>query len=194
MGAKVHYEVYANSGRMVYEADQICSQPLRLTLDAGDYNVEVSLGSDKKEEKFTVGGDASSLMMDMTAIKKEPSKEELIKADTQILSPTKDQPSNQESKEENPKKDIKEAAKGLEQLGAIFGEMGKATEGDNAKELKEAGQLLEALGGLMGSVKREKTAAEKKRATEKKAAQTVQNREADKAFKNADDDLKMFTK
>jgi Ca-activated chloride channel family protein len=195
MGVKVHYEIYANNGRMVHEVDQICSQPLRLTLDAGDYNVEVSLGSDKKEEKFTIGGAVSSLVIDMSAIKKEPSKEELIKADEQTLAPapTKAQPSHQDSKAENPKKDIKEAAKGLEQLGAIFGQMGKAAEGDNAKELKEAGQFLEALGGLMGGAKKPETATEKKKKIEKKAAQMEQNQEADKSFENAGDDLKMFT-
>jgi hypothetical protein len=151
------------------------------------------LCSDKNEEKFIVGGAVSSLTIDMTTIEKEPSKEELIKADKQTLAPAQAQLSNQEPKAENPKKDIKEAAKGLEQLGAIFGQIGKAAEGDNAKELKEAGQFLEALGGLMGGAKKPETATEKKKKIEKRAAQMEQNKEADKSFENAGDDLKMFT-
>ncbi|RUM76373.1 MAG: hypothetical protein DSZ11_00640, partial [Sulfurovum sp.] len=82
MESQVNYEVYANSGRMVYDAKIICSKALQLSLDAGDYHIEATVGSDKKEEKFTIGKESKKLIIDMTNIKKEPTKEELIKADT----------------------------------------------------------------------------------------------------------------
>ena len=63
MNAKVNYEVYASSGRMVYDAQKPCSQAVQLTLDGGDYMVEASIGNDKKEEKFTIGGGESKLLI-----------------------------------------------------------------------------------------------------------------------------------
>jgi len=83
MSATVNYEVYASSGRMVYDVQKSCSQAVQLTLDGGDYSVEASIGNDKKEEKFTIGRGSSKLLIDMTNIKREPTKEELIKADSQ---------------------------------------------------------------------------------------------------------------
>ena len=68
MNANVNYEVYANSGRMVYDAKMICSKALQLSLDAGDYRVEATVGSDKKEEKFTIGKDSKKLMIDMSVV------------------------------------------------------------------------------------------------------------------------------
>jgi Ca-activated chloride channel family protein len=67
MNVNVSYEVYANSGRMVHDAKMICSKALQLSLDAGDYRVEATVGSEKKEEKFTIGKDSKKLIIDMTA-------------------------------------------------------------------------------------------------------------------------------
>ena len=70
MNANVNYEVYANSGHMVHDVNMICSKALQLSLDAGDYRVEATVGSDKKEEKFTIGKDSKKLMIDMSGSKK----------------------------------------------------------------------------------------------------------------------------
>ena len=72
MSTTVNYEVYASSGRMVYDVQKPCSEAVQITLDAGDYSVEASIGNDKKEEKFSIGGGVSKLLLDMTNIKKEP--------------------------------------------------------------------------------------------------------------------------
>jgi len=70
MNANVNYEVYANSGRMVHDAKMICSKALQLSLDAGDYRVEATVGSDKKEKKFTIGKDSKKLIINMSGSKK----------------------------------------------------------------------------------------------------------------------------
>ena len=88
MKSQVSYEVYANSGRMVYDAKKLCSEALQLTLDAGDYSVEASIGNDKKKEKFSIGKDSKKLIIDMTDSKKEPTKEQLIKADSETSTTT----------------------------------------------------------------------------------------------------------
>ncbi|MCK5854245.1 MAG: hypothetical protein KAG56_03420, partial [Sulfurovaceae bacterium] len=66
VNANVNYEVYSKSGRMVHDAKIVCSKPLQLSLDAGAYTVETRVGNDKKEEKFTIGGESSKLIIDMT--------------------------------------------------------------------------------------------------------------------------------
>jgi len=81
MNEKISYEVYASSGRLVFDKKAKCSEILQLVLDGGNYSVEAKVGNDIKTVKFTVGGDSSKLVIDMTDIKREPTKEELIKAD-----------------------------------------------------------------------------------------------------------------
>ena len=126
MKSQVSYEVYANSGRMVYDAKKLCSEALQLTLDAGDYSVEASIGNDKKKEKFSIGKDSKKLIIDMTDSKKEPTKEELIKADSQETSH-----SSKIVKKEN-------VADAMKQVGAILGGAKKSIESKPLKAFKES--------------------------------------------------------
>lgn len=195
MSSEVTYEVYASSGRMVYDVQKTCSEIVQLTLDAGNYTVEASIGSDKKEEKFSIGAGESKVIMDMTTIKKEPSKEELIKADSPVEKlEIKKENKNLSKKIEQKhidKADMKEAAEGLGQLGALLGQMGKAMGGDNVKDMNEAGAFLNALGGLIDP---KKTEAIKKEIAQEKKVQKVENKKADKEFDDMSKELEMFTK
>ena len=78
MSTKVSYEVYASSGRMVYDTVAPCSKAIQLTLDAGTYTIEATIGSYKKEEKFTLGATKHTLVLDLS----NQNHEEEIKADT----------------------------------------------------------------------------------------------------------------
>jgi len=77
---KVNYEIYASNGQLVFEDSNVeCNKPLKVTLNPGDYTVTVTQNENKKEQKFRVGGNSSSLTIDLS---KQESKEELIKADS----------------------------------------------------------------------------------------------------------------
>ena len=77
MNSKVNYEIYATSGRMVEEKKQVCSKPLQLSLNKGDYRVEAKIGNTTKEEEFSIGGSSKTLTIDLTNLNHE----EEIKAD-----------------------------------------------------------------------------------------------------------------
>ena len=146
-GLTVSYEVYANNGRMVFDTKQTCSKPLQLTLNAGDYNLEAKVNGNTKKAKFTVGGDKNSMELDLTNLNKEPTKEELIEADTPKDTPkAKEKP--KEQKEQTKAENVE--IKGL-----------------NQKNLKEAGEALNALGALLGSVTKEQKS--KNQESDKKA-------------------------
>ena len=127
MDAKINYEIFASSGQLVYEKKMGCSDTLTVTLDNGNYSVEAKVENDTKEVKFTVGGDSSSLVVDMTDIKREPTKEELIKADSQETpmreEVKKEKPAVEAKVSENkPQADnLKDIDKTLGKLGALLG-------------------------------------------------------------------------
>jgi len=133
MGDKINYEIYASNGQLVDEKKMKCSDTLKITLNNGDYSVEAKVGNDTKEVKFTVGGDSSKLVIDMTDIKREPTKEELIKADSQdapvAVEVKKEEPSVENKVSENkPQADkSKEIDKALGELGALLGSVTAAT-------------------------------------------------------------------
>lgn len=129
MNVKISYEIYASSGQLVNEKQIKCSDTLKVILDSGDYSVEAKVGNDTKEVKFTVGGDQSKLLIDMTDIKKEPSKEELIKADSaepEVISAPKQEEQKSEKitigdKQIEIKGISQKDAEKLKELGAILG-------------------------------------------------------------------------
>jgi len=133
MNAKINYEIYASSGQLVHEKKMVCSDTLKVTLDNGNYSVEAKVGNETKEVKFTVGGSSSKLLIDMTDIKKEPTKEELIKADSQdtpVQEVKKETTSAQNNATENKSEensvaaqeiDTEEVKKTLGELGALLG-------------------------------------------------------------------------
>jgi hypothetical protein len=191
---KVGYEVYARSGRMVYDTSRPCGEIVQLTLDSGDYSVEASMQSSKKEVKFTVGGTEHELLLDLTNLNHE----EAIKEDTPMEHTLVTEKKVKQKRSINTKiqneldqTDMKEAAKGLGQLGALLGQMGKAVNGDNSKEIQEAGAFLKALGGLVDP---EKTKAIKEEIAHEKEVQKIENKKADKAFDEMSQELEMFTK
>ncbi len=173
MGAKVNYEIYASSGRLVYEKQTKCSDTLKVTLDNGDYTVEAKIDNDIKEEKFTVGGGSSKLIIDMRDIKKEPTKEELIKADS-VEPEVTSAPKQEEQKSEKITIGDKQIEiKGISQK--------------DADKLKELGAILGAFGGMMQGTNPE----EQKKQQEK---QSADNAKADKEFDEMSKELDMFTK
>ncbi|CAA6825268.1 MAG: Unknown protein [uncultured Sulfurovum sp.] len=181
---QVQYEIYASSGQLVYEKKLKCSETLKITLDNGEYTVEAKVGSGTKEMKFTVGGSESKLLLDMTTTTEDLDKEALIQLDSQaVQKENKPMVKDKEDKASNTE-DMKEAVKGLEQLGALLGQMSKAVGSENAKDMNEAGAFLNALGGMMDP---EKT----KEIEEKKKEQNIK---ADKAFDDMSQELQMFTK
>ena len=179
MKSQVSYEVYASSGRMVYDTQKVCSEPVQLTLDAGDYSVEASIGNDKKEEKFSIGGSISKLFIDMTTIKKEPSKKELIEADRQ------DALVEEEAKIEQ--KPIEKSSKIDKSSPTVhIGNKTIEIEGISKKDqedLKKAAKMLEMLGGMLGSMQQSNSQSNAK-----------ENNKADKEFEEMSKDLYMFTK
>ncbi|NEW61394.1 VWA domain-containing protein, partial [Sulfurovum sp. bin170] len=158
MSVKVNYEIYAESGRLVYEKEIKCSDTLKVVLDSGNYKVEAKIGSTIKEGKFTVGGDSSKLTVDMTDIKKESipkesTKEELIKADSQASISKKEEPKSEPSVKTveingiDPK-DLEEAGKLLNALGGMFGaktEQSKDTKAEQDKANKEFDEMSQEL-------------------------------------------------
>jgi len=121
----------------MYDKRTACSKELKITLNSGDYSVEAKVGELLKEVKFTVGGDVSKLTVDMSDIKTELTKEELIKADTpkeEVVTP----------------KPITIGDKKIEIQGI--------TQKD-ADKLKELGAILGAFSGMI----QEKTPKEKKK-------------------------------
>jgi hypothetical protein len=122
----------------------------------------------------------------MTSIKKELSKEELIKADTQELTAKVKEVEKKRTnkKEEDPKK-------ALEALGKMFGSMSEGANKSDAKDMQKAGAFLEALGGLMGAeqTKEQKEAREKANIEQEKS-----NKKADKEFDEMSQELDMFSK
>jgi len=174
MSATINYEVYASNGRMVYDVKKPCSEAVQLTLDGGDYTVEASIGSDKKEEKFTIGGGESKLLLDMTTITKKPTKQELIEADKQSTKPVVE-----DKVEDDPKQESSPVEKSTKESSTKIVEI----KGIDPKDLKEAGEFLNAvLGGLLG--------AKQESSKETKAEQE----KADKEFDEMSQELDMFTK
>jgi Ca-activated chloride channel family protein len=173
--SEVNYEIYESNGRMVHEQKLVCSKPLRLSLDKGNYSVEAKVNNSTKEEKFTIGGDSSKLIIDMTTIKKEPTKEELIKADSQSIEPSKEKPKKEESKKEEPKENstTQQSQMDIKKI---------EIKGVNPKDLEEAGKLLNALGGLFGAK------------TEPTKESKAQEEKSDKEFDKMSQELDMFTK
>ena len=170
VNAKIAYEVYAASGQLVYDKQTKCSDTLQITLESGTYSVEAKVGIDIKEEKFTVGGSVSKLIIDMTDIKKEPSKEELIKADS-----SEPEMTSVSTKEELKSEKITIGDKKIE----IKGMSQKDTE-----KIKELGAILGAFGSMMQGSNSE----------EQEKQQEEQNAKADKEFDDMSKDLEMFTK
>ena len=180
IGTKISYEIYASSGQLVYDKKTGCSDTLKVTLDNGDYSVEAKVGNDIKEVKFTVGGESSKLLIDMTDINQEPTKEELIKADSQ------ETPVEEEMKKEiaTPKKEEQKSEKIT--IGDKEIEI-KGISQKDADKLKELGAILGTFGGMMqGS-----TPEEQKKKEEK---QSAENAKADKEFDEMSKELEMFTK
>ena len=173
MNEKISYEVYASSGRLVFDKKAKCSEILQLVLDGGNYSVEAKVGNDIKTVKFTVGGDSSKLVIDMTDIKREPTKEELIKADSQETSVA-----------EEVKKEITTTKKEEQKSEKItIGDKQIEIKGISQKEadkLKELGAILEAFGNMM-----QRTSSEE---------QSAENTKADKEFDDMSKELDMFTK
>ena len=140
MNTKVSYEIYATTGQLVYEKKISCSDTLKVILDNGDYNVEAKVGNDTKEVKFTVGGDSSKLLIDMTDIKREPTKEELIKADSQ------ETPAVEEAKQETTTGKLNIGGKQVQIEGISKEDM---------KSIQNLGALLGATGGVQKSIESE---------------------------------------
>jgi len=63
--AKIHYEIYASSGQLISEKKAKCSDSVKFTLDSGKYRVEAKVGESVSKAEFSVGGDKSSLVLDM---------------------------------------------------------------------------------------------------------------------------------
>ncbi|WP_415408117.1 vWA domain-containing protein [Sulfurovum sp. CS9] len=173
MNVKISYEIYASSGQLVNEKQIKCSDTLKVILDSGDYSVEVKVDNDTKEVKFTVGGDQSKLLIDMTDIKKEPTKEELIKADSAELEVTSSPKQEEQKSEKITIGDKQIEIKGMSQ--------------EDAKKLNELGAMLGALGGMMQGANPE---AQKKQ----EEKQNADNAKADKEFDDMSKELDMFTK
>ena len=173
MNAKVNYEIYASNGQLVDEKKMKCSDTLKVTLDNGDYSVEAKVGNDTKEVKFTVGGGSNKLLIDMTDIKREPTKEELIKADS-VEAEVTPAPKQKEQKSEK----IMIGGKQIEIKGISQ---------KDADKIKELGAMLGAFGGMIQGVNPE----EQKKQEEK---QSADNAKADKEFDEMSKDLDMFTK
>ena len=125
-----------------------------------------------KEVKFTVGGSSSKLLLDMTDIKREPTKEELIKADSQ------DAPVVDEVKEEQKSEKITIGDKQIEIKGISQ---------KDADKIKELGAILGAFGGMIQGSSPE----EQKNKQEK---QSADNAKADKEFDDMSKELDMFSK
>ena len=125
---KVNYEIYASNGQLVFEKSGVaCNKPLKVTLNSGDYSISVMHNGTTKEKKFKINGDSNSLTIDLTI--KEPSKEDLIKADSQ---------SNSEVKESNKELKIpKDVAKKVDDIN---------------KKAKKAKELINAMGTLLNGV------------------------------------------
>jgi len=173
MGDKINYEIYASSGQLVYEKQAKCSETLKMTLDSGNYSVEAKVGNDTKEVKFTVGGSSNKLLIDMTDIKREPTKEELIKADSAEPEVTSAPKQEEQKSEKITIGDKQIEIKGMSQK--------------DADKIKELGAMLGAFGGMMQGANPE----EQKKQVEK---QSADNAKADKEFDEMSKELDMFTK
>ena len=137
MSDKISYEVYASSGQLVYDKQTTCSKKLKITLNSGDYSVEAKVGELLKEVKFTVGGDVSKLTVDMTDIKTEASKEELIKADTADEEVVTTKPITIGNKKIEIKGITQKDADKLKELGAILGAFSGMIQEKTPKEKKK---------------------------------------------------------
>ena len=118
---KVNYEIYAPNGQLVFEKSGIeCDKPLKVTLNPGTYTVSVTQDDNTKEQKFTIGGDSSSLTIDLT--KQEPTKEELIKADTPQESKAKEKIADKKVQQDiqDMNNDIQEAKKMIEMMNSML--------------------------------------------------------------------------
>jgi len=164
---KIHYEVYAKSGRLVIEKSEKCSDKIKLTLDSGDYTVEAKLKDIKKEAKFTIGGDSNKLILDFTDIDNH---KDLIQADS---------PNSNSEKEKEALRKKEEIEKVVKDNEAVIKDIDKKS----AEEIKKAGALLNALGGLIQGINQQSTTEPK----EKKST-------TDKEFEDMSKNLDMFTK
>jgi hypothetical protein len=163
---RVHYEIYASNGQMVYEGNSRCSQKHKVVLDAGSYSLEASTETAKAEQKLTVGSGApKNVTVDLTQTK------------------TTNKPATHvEEKPSTP-----QALDTLNQAASEIIEASKGSAQDHAEDIKKVGQMLEALGGLFG----DKQAKPK---TPKKPKQKAQNNASDKEFEEMSENLDMFTK
>ena len=118
---KVNYEIYASSGQMVFDKSRVkCNKPLKVTLNTGTYTISVTQNENTKEQKFTIGGDSNSLIIDLT--NHEPTKEELIKADTPQESKPKVEAVEKKVQQDiqDMNKDMQEAKKMIEMMSGML--------------------------------------------------------------------------
>jgi len=110
---KVNYEIYAPNGQLVFDKSKVaCNKPLKVTLNPGTYTISVIHNDTTKEQKFTIGGKESELIIDLT--NNEPSKEELIKADSANANDTTKEVQDEISKTQQKPKITKDEAKELQ--------------------------------------------------------------------------------
>jgi Ca-activated chloride channel family protein len=57
----VHYAIYAANGRMVYEKDKKCGEPLNIALDKGTYTLESKWNDVLQKRQFEVGEDSRTV-------------------------------------------------------------------------------------------------------------------------------------
>jgi len=106
--------------------------------------------SNTKKAKFTVGGDKNSMELDLTNLNKEPTKEELIEADTPKA---KEKPKEQKQQTKKEKleikgldpKDLEEAEKALNALGALLGDNSQKQQAKNRESDKKADKEFEEM-------------------------------------------------
>ncbi len=166
----INYEIYASNGRLVYEKEMKCSDTFKVTLDNGNYSIEAKVGSKIKSVNFSIGGNQSKVMIDMTDINKEPilkesTKEELIQADTQ------DTLTVQKSEK------------------ITIGDKQIEIHGLNSKDtanIKELGAFLGAFGGLVKGLNPEVQ-------KDKNIKQSAENAKSDKEFDEMSQELEMFS-
>ena len=88
MNETITHEIYASSGRLVYEKQAKCSDKLKVPLENGQYTIESKVGNDTKESSFTLGGDnPNQITIDMRKKDTEDkSHKDLIDADKKASS------------------------------------------------------------------------------------------------------------
>jgi len=168
INTKVNYEIYAKSGRMVYEKRLVCSKSFQISLDEGDYSVEGKTQKGTKEEKFTVGGNNNKrVILDFTNIDNH---KDLIDADNQNSSSTKEEEAMRKKEE-------------IEKVAKKGNKLVKEIDNKSSEEIKKAGDLINVLGGLVQGLNQQVQGKQKKEKTKE-----------DKEFEDMSKNLDMFTK